>query len=38
MNFPAVDYLVVLNDVVVRMLGRGQAGMIGEDAQPIADL
>ncbi len=38
MNFPSVDDLAVLENIVMRMLGGGQAGVIGQDPNPIADL
>src|SRR5687768_13806577 len=38
MYLPPVDYLTVFENIVMIVLGRRKAGMIGEDSQPVADL
>ena len=37
MNLPPIDNLAVLQHVIVRMLGGGQAGVVCENADPVAD-
>jgi hypothetical protein len=37
MDLPAVDDLAAVDDVVMVVLGRRQARMVGEDAEPGAE-
>ena len=37
MNLPLINYLTILNDVVVRVLRGSQARVVGENSHSIAD-